>query len=272
MLRVDELPIIIESRGVVGKLEGFVYEGLSIVALYCKIDMINYHIPINEVIIGKDSIILKDSYGLKYLNVNNLKYVYDISGEKIGTLQQIELDEEYNISSIIVDDTKILAEHLVAIDPTIVINLNLNKQAIEVDIVEEKEEVDSDVVEIEQTFEEDKKLELEVEEDISVQDAIVVSLKSNDEIIDTEGDVQVDDESNTLYINEDHCIFNSPIETIMTSNGIISKYEYLNNKKLEEPITINRENYIKGHIIDYLLIEKAIYSNEIVKLVMAAEE
>lgn len=270
LLRVDELPIIIESRGVVGKLEGFVYEGLSIVALYCKIDMINYHIPINEVIIGKDAIILKDSYGLKYLNINSLKYVYDISGEKIGTLQQIELDEEYKISSIIVDDTKILAEHLVAIDPTIVINLNL--KAIEVDIEEEEEVVDLDVVETEQTFEEDEKLESEVEEDNSVQDSIVVSLKSNNEIIDTEADVQVDDESNTLHINEDHCIFNAPIETLNTNNGIISKYEYLNNKKLEESITINQEKFIKGHIIDYSLIEKAIYSNEIVKLVMAAEE
>jgi len=276
LLKVDKLPIITKGKGIVGNLEGLVFKDKSISSIYCKIGDVFYHIPIEEVVIGKDAIIINEQYIEKVINICDLMEVFTVDGDRVGTLQHIELNEGYTLQSLTVDNLNISLENVGNIDSSIIVDLTPP-----IEPIEEMEEAEEQLNEIAVAEEEEQELEAEIE--VVTSDGLddIEKLEDNEhsnEEIEIE-DVVEDHEELSLEFNEDidilekqECVLNTPIEITSIKSDILSKYDYLHNKRLEETILISNERFTKGSVISQGLIEKAVSNNEIVKLVMAAEE
>ena len=202
--------------------------------------------------------------------------VFTVDGDRVGTLQHIELNEGYTLQSLTVDNLNISLENVGNIDSSIIVDLTPP-----IEPIEEMEEAEEQLNEIAVAEEEEQELEAEIE--VVTSDGLddIEKLEDNEhsnEEIEIE-DVVEDHEELSLEFNEDidilekqECVLNTPIEITSIKSDILSKYDYLHNKRLEETILISNERFTKGSVISQGLIEKAVSNNEIVKLVMAAEE
>lgn len=257
LIDVSERPIILKDTGkLFGTLKGFIFHGERLTFLYCKSQEKYVYIPVEEVILGQDAVILKTDYNETLISASVKPEIYTLDGKKIGTLSSIEFDDNFQIIGIKTEDQWISKDNIIHMDHIIVVESSKDKE--EEDLFEEKtpDDVNSD-------FQENHELEF-INNDLSLptntEEMVDKSLNTTLEHETSEGTITKAPSTENVTQQEEY------------ADHIDARYKYLLGKRLLDNITIATESFARDSIIDGKLIQFALDNNGIVKVIMNSEE
>lgn len=265
-----------ESGKNFGILKGFVFHQSKLTFLYCKHQEKYVYIPIDQVVLGQDAVMLKNNYNETLLSASFKPEVYTLEGKKIGELSTIEFDENFQIAAIKATDQWIKKNDIVYMDHIIIVQ-PLENTANEV--VNMEKEVAPKISHA--ILQEDSELTF-INTDLSL--AIdEPSIKDSSDILETEESImeieEVEKIEETTEVAKDEVTKEESIEKesisshdINRDSGIDPRYSYLLEKKLLENITIAGKTFNSGTIIDSQLVQFALDNNAIVKVIMSSED
>ncbi|SDK19164.1 hypothetical protein [Natronincola ferrireducens] len=258
LINVSEKPVIfIENGKFFGTLKGFIFNQNKLAFVYCKAQEKYVYIPIEQVVMGSDAVMLKNSYRESLLSVSSKPEIYTLQGEKIGEACGVEFDEDFQVAAIHTTDTRIEKDDILSMDHIIIINskkvsptsASSSPGAYPVenslDLLNQELSLDNDPMDTtEIPAEEHEGIETiqEVLEDTTVTEELQISQEVTSSI-----EVQIE-------------------------SSIDPRYNYLLGKELIEDILIADSTFSKGNIIDANLIQLAMDNNAIVKVIMNAED
>ncbi len=289
VIKISEKPVIsLDTGKTLGTLKGLIYDNNKVTALYCEFTDKYVHIPIKDVHIGSDAIMLKVTNDINMIYTGTLQKVYTVDGKEVGTVTSIEMDDFFNITGIIVDNLFIEIDKILNMENTIIVDIDKEEtedlsptsdhSVVQTDLKNESDGKDDD--EEQQTnFITDKLiLESELASIQQLNDQHTENLEAVEELNEypTEGTEAV--ESNdypTRILETIEEIVDSevnPKDEVDLTIEIDERYNHLCGKKLLEDITIVKETYEKGTLIDAALIQFAINNNAIVKVIMNTED
>ncbi len=243
-----------------GNLKGLIYKNNKVTFLYCKFPDKYVYIPINDVYIGSDAIMLKANKNLNMLHTDVATKVYDENGKEIGTVTSIEMDDFFHITGIIMDDLFIEIDKILHMDNIIIIKTNKK------DIEASGTKSINPIVHINVPDKSDNQDEEQETNTINYKLNIESGPDSMEQLPDNPEEIVEAMEN----IRENEVQPKTNEDEIATE--IDPRYNHLCGKKLLENITIVKETYKKGTLIDESLIQFAINNNAIVKVIMNTED
>lgn len=234
-MKILEKPVIAMDTGkVLGSLKGLIYTDTKIQFLYCRLSDRYVYIPVEDVSIGSDAIMLKSTEDINILRTDGQRMVYSTKGKKLGIVTSIEITEDFKITGIFVNDLFIEIDKILHMEDIIIV------------VIDKVDKNDTNNAEAEE-----EQINL-----INQQWPIEASPTSTDH------------QENSTKEDE---VVSSDSEDQSTTK-IDPRYNYLVGKKLLEDITVADKTYKKDTTIDVSLIESAINHNSIVKVIMNTED
>lgn len=283
VIKISERPVIsVETGKALGTFKGLIYKNSKVTFLYCKLSDKYVYIPIKDVHMGPDAIMLKATEDICMLHTNIATKVYTEDGEEIGTVTSIEIDDLFHITGIVVDDLFIEKDKILHMENVIILKANekAKDSSVLISYTDEKDESpnqckDTQLVNhklaIEDGIASIKQLSTPIEDNIDdlneISDDSIESLEASAELNDqyNENTYTIEDSSESEINTQDNKDEDLYIE-------IDDRYKYLIGKSLLEDITIARETYSTGTQIDAALIQFAINNNSILKIIMNTED
>jgi len=262
IIKVSEKPVISINTGkALGTLKGFIYKNNKVTFLYCEFSNKYLYIPITDVYIGSDAVMLKSTEDIHIFHTDATTKVYTENGDEIGTVTSIQINDSFNITGILVDDEFIEIDKILHMENVIIVAVN--KQDTEIPTIASVHE---------DLYPDTKDTFIIQDEDTELADheqIIEAGLTSIQQLNNPIGENIEDlEETNASEINpqnihkQDH-----PLDI-----EIDERYKYLHGKKLLEDITIAKKVYPKDTLIDPYLIQFAINNNSILKVIMNTED
>lgn len=251
IIKLLEQPIIaINEAEIAGTVDGVVIKGKKISCFYHENMDNRFTISTDKAIIGADALMIQDMTAMSPVSrsVKPMRAMIDVfntSGNNLGCLHKLEVDDDYTVRYIYTEEYKIDINKVISYDRVVIADLNAKAD---------------------ETPEKAEKYEKSTEE--AVQDVIMdmePDIKWNEENVQL---VETVHESSELGVVR--AIF--PAEDKPDSPEVDPKYAYLCGKKLLEDIEIEETLYEKGTVIAASLIKHAIANNAIVTVIVNAEE
>lgn len=272
---ISEKPVISMDTGVtLGTLKGLIFKNNQVTSLYCKISNKYVYIPIKDVHIGSDAIMLKVTEDTMILHTDTPTKVYTKKGEEVGTVTSIEMDDSFHITGIIVNNLFIEIDKILHMENIIIIETD--KRDIESPVTISVS-TDHNAATKDESVEDSKTQQIDLSNhDLSIEEPDYIHQLSNpsleeektvEDIIENEMESKDKEKDLTVESEVNHKNNEEELEV-----EIDERYRYLCGKKLLEDLTIFTEAYTKGTIVDASLIQFAINNNAIVKLIMNTED
>ncbi|ABR49656.1 hypothetical protein Amet_3530 [Alkaliphilus metalliredigens QYMF] len=277
IIKISEKPVIsIDTGKSLGSLKGFIYKNNKVTFLYCQFSDHYVYIPIQDAYIGPDTIMLKVTEDINMLYTDAATKIYTTAGKEVGTLTSIEMDDLFHITGIMVDDLFIEIDKILHMENIIIVATDKIDTEhtvlvpINTTVPTEVNENSADEVEAEQRDLINQELSL----DPSPSSTPTPIQEIEDHLVTNTapvGDVE-QDETDTLDVLDIQDVQGVQDVQDELAIEIDPRYHYLVGKKLLEEITILKETYKKDTLIDVALIQFAIDSNAIVKVIMNTED
>jgi uncharacterized protein YrrD len=252
----------------VGTVDGIIIDENKVSHIIHKSIENNLAVPIQNVIIGADAVMIQEISALTMAS-NNIKPldsmldVYNLNGRYLGALNGVETDKNYYVRYIITDEYRI--------EMSKVINYN---NVIIVDAEESKLMKSGFAQQLEPDYETNlEKIKEKVDSNIDCN--VVIPLKPMVQDGEAVQDVEASKAENVITgerQEDDAGDAGKDSDGEETVEGVDAKYAYLCGKELIEDIEINGCLYEKGMRINVELIRKAIENNAIVTLIVNAED
>ncbi|WP_089281585.1 hypothetical protein [Anaerovirgula multivorans] len=270
-MNISEKPIFYMKSGkTFGILKGFVFHQSKLTFLYCKHQEKYVYIPIDQVVLGQDAVMLKSNYNETLLSASLKPEVYTLEGEKIGELSTIEFDASFQITAIKATDQWIKKSDIVYMDHIIIVQPLENTTNEVINIEKEIAPKISNAI-----LQENSELAF-INTDLSLA-VDEPSIENSSDILETEESVMEIVE--VEEVSEDEATKEEVIEKESISNHDINRdsdvdprYSYLLGKKLLENITVAGKAFNSDTIIDSHLVQLALDNNAIVKVIMSSED
>ncbi|HWQ30754.1 MAG TPA: hypothetical protein VN549_07175 [Negativicutes bacterium] len=245
IIKLFEQPIIaINEAEIAGTVDGVIIKGKNISCFYHENMDNRFTVSVDKAIIGADALMIQDmtvmspvSRSVKPLRA--LTDVFNTSGDNLGCLHKLEVDDDYTVRYIYTEEYKIDIGRVISYDRVVVADMDAK-----VAETPEKSTVEA------------------------VQDVIM----------DMEPDIKWNEENakplETVHDSSEMGVVRTifPTEEKTDNPEVDPKYAYLCGKKLLENIEIEETLYEKGTVIAASLIKHAIANNAIVTVIVNAEE
>lgn len=269
IIKLLEQPIIaLHEAEEVGTVDGIIIDENKVSHIIHKSIENNLAVPIENVIIGTDAVMIQEISALTMVSKNiksldSMINVYNQNGRYLGTLNGVETDKNYYIKYIITDEYRVEMSKVVNYGSIIIVDAEESKlmksgfaqqlePGYETDLEKIKEKVDSNI-------------------DCNVVIPLKPVAQDNEEAQEVEAS-KAEKVITEERQGEDGGAAGKDSFSKETIEGVDAKYAYLCGKELIEDIEINGCLYEKGMRINVELIRKAIENNAIVTLIVNAED
>ncbi|SET73510.1 hypothetical protein SAMN05660297_03318 [Natronincola peptidivorans] len=272
LIKVSEKPILsIDDGKMFGTLKGLILYENRLSFLYCRAEERYLYIPVEHAILNQDAVLLKKNYADTLLSTSSETAIYTQTGEKIGLLDSVELDDDFYVTAIKTQDTVIQKDSILSMGNIIVVDLKKDKVKPQLSAVTPQEKDQLGYINTELSLPQDAPAEdpSDSEEEEASSNHLTqeepleeVPEKPDEEACQEAAATEDAIESiNTAFMVDDHI-----------SSDIDPRYHYLCGKKLLDGIEIAGTHYAIDTVIDAELIQFALDNNAIVKVIMNAED
>ena len=257
LINVSEKPVFYKGNGkLFGTVKGFVLHQEKLTFLYCKSQGKYVYIPIEQVVLGQDAVMLSTDYDQTLLSTSTKPEVYTMDGKKIGILSSIEFDESFQVTALKTEHQWIKKEDIVYMDHIIITKPIEIKTSEELFLKKKKysNQTDSNIKENNELNFINNDLSLSIKKEAINESANIQT--NNEDLVDTTETISATDKTTKEEID---CT-------------VDPRYKYLLGKKLLKDITIASQSFNKDVIIDDNLIQFALDNNAIVQVIMNSED